>query len=116
MTILLVVYQVTSSVLGNDNAKMGFPVNPAYVILTTTISNPFTKCRRYYITIALVLQMALKFWSINMWRLTNPCLNCDSASVTVILVNSIDAVVDDYTAIPTIWWYQHNDIRLNNIQ
>jgi hypothetical protein len=47
----------TGSVLGNDTLSGIPPVNPADVILTTTISNPaLTKFRRYHYNCSRYLQ------------------------------------------------------------
>ncbi|WP_220485195.1 DUF11 domain-containing protein, partial [Flavobacterium sp. SOK18b] len=92
----------TGSVLGNDTLSGIPPVDPADVILTTTVSNPtLTLNPDGTITIAPGTPAGTQTLTYQICEIGSSPANCSTAIVTVnVSQAAVDAIVDDFTAVP----------------
>ncbi|MGZ9677418.1 Ig-like domain-containing protein [Flavobacterium sp. GNP001] len=92
----------TGSVLGNDTLSGIPPINPADVILTTTITNAvLTLNPDGTITIAAGTAAGPQTLEYQICEIGSNPVNCSTATVTVnVLQAAVDAIVDDFTAVP----------------
>ncbi|WP_347752960.1 Ig-like domain-containing protein [Flavobacterium sp. T-16] len=93
---------ITGSVLGNDTLSGIPPINPADVILTTTVPNlVLTLNPNGTITIAPGTPAGPQTLEYQICEIGSNPANCSTAIVTVnVLQAAVDAIVDDFTAVP----------------
>ncbi|MFV8352048.1 hypothetical protein ACNQHI_03685, partial [Flavobacterium sp. XS2P14] len=92
----------TGSVLGNDTLSGIPPINPADVILTTTVTNAvLTLNPDGTITIAAGTAAGPQTLEYQICEIGSNPANCSTTSVTVnVFQAAVDAIVDDFTAVP----------------
>ncbi|MDI6051349.1 DUF11 domain-containing protein, partial [Flavobacterium sp. XS2P24] len=95
---------ITGSVLGNDTLSGIPPINPADVILTTTISNPvLTLNPDGSITIAPGTPAGPQTLEYQICEIGSSPANCSTSTVAVnVFEAAVDAIVDDFTAVAYI--------------